>query len=85
MLPAPLRMVFISQLMRFARVSSHLVDFNARDKSLTAKFLQAYPHHKLWKAFSKFYFGLVSRYNTGLRSLLHQCLSEPEFYGDLVY
>ena len=38
--------------------------------------------------FSKFYrrhFELVSKYNTGLRSLLQQGLSEPEFYGDLVY
>ena len=32
--------VYISQLIRFARVSSHLVDFNARDKNLTAKLLQ---------------------------------------------
>ena len=40
------------------------------------------------KLFSKFYrrhFELVSKYNTGLRSLLQQGLSEPEFYGDLVY
>ena len=29
--------VYISQLIRFARVSSHVVDFNARNKSLTAK------------------------------------------------
>ena len=28
--------VYISQLIRFARVSSHVVDFNARNKSLTA-------------------------------------------------
>ena len=31
--------VYISQLIRFARVSSHLTDFNARNKSLTAKLL----------------------------------------------
>ena len=29
--------VYISQLIRFARVPSHVVDFNARNKSLTAK------------------------------------------------
>ena len=29
--------VYISQLIRFARVSTHVVDFNARNKSLTAK------------------------------------------------
>ena len=28
---------------------------------------------------------LVSKFNVGLKSLLQQGLSEPEFYGDLVY
>ena len=32
--------VYISQLIRFARASSHVADFNARNKSLTAKLLQ---------------------------------------------
>ena len=31
--------VYISQLIRFARVSSHVADFNAHNKSLTAKLL----------------------------------------------
>ena len=70
-------------------VSSHVVDFNARDKSLTAKLLQqGYRYHKLRKTFSKFYrrhYELVSKFNVGLKTLLHQGLSEPEFYGDLVY
>ena len=39
--------VYISQLIRFARVSSHVADFNARNKSLTAKLLQqGYRYHK---------------------------------------
>ena len=43
--------VYISQL-RFARVSSHMADFNPRNKSLTAKLLQlqlqrGYRYHKL--------------------------------------
>ena len=47
---------YISQLIRFARVSSHVADFNARNKSLTAKLLQqGYRYHKLRKTFSKFY------------------------------
>ena len=40
------------------------------------------------KAFSKFYrrhYELISKFNVGLKSLLHQGLSEPEFYGYLVY
>ena len=47
-----------------------------------------YRYHKLRKAFSKFYrrhYELISKFNVGLKSLLHQGLSEPEFYGDLVY
>ena len=48
--------VYISQLIRFARVSSHVVDFNARNRSLMAKLLQqGYRYQKLRKAFSKFY------------------------------
>ena len=44
--------VYISQLIRFARVSSHVDDFNTRNKVLTAKFLrQGYRYHKLRKAF----------------------------------
>ena len=42
--------VYISQLSRFARVSNHVADFNARNKSLTAKLLQkGYRYHKLRK------------------------------------
>ena len=72
---------------QFARVSRHVADFNARNKSLTAKLLQqGYQYHKLRKTFSKFYrrhYELVSKFNVGLKTLLHQGLSEPEFYGDL--
>ena len=81
--------VYISQLIRFARICSHVDDFNTRNKCLTAKLLkQGYRYHKLRKAFSKFYrrhYELISKFNVGLKSLLHQGLSEPEFYGDLVY
>ena len=77
--------VYISQLIRFA----HVVDFNARNKGSTAKLLkQGYRYHKLRKTFSKVYrrhYELVSKFSVGLKTLLHQGLSEPEFYGDLVY
>ena len=42
----------------------------------------------LERLFSKFYcrhYELISKFNVGLKSLLHQGLSEPEFYDDLVY
>ena len=44
--------IYISQLIRFARVSSHVADFNTHNKSLTAKLLQqGYRYHKLRKTF----------------------------------
>ena len=65
--------IHIFQLIRFARVSSHVVDFNARNKSLTAKLLQqGYRYHKLRKIFSKFYrqhYELVSKFSVGLKTL----------------
>ena len=67
--------VCISQLIRFARVSSYVADFNARNKSLTAKLLQqGYRYHKLRKTFSKFYrrhYELVSKFDVGLK---HFCI-----------
>ena len=64
-------------------------DFTACNKCLTAKLLkQGYRHHKLRKVFSKFYrrhYEFISKLNVGLKSPLHQGLSEPEFYGVLVY
>ena len=72
--------VYISQLIRFARVSSHIDDSNTRYKVLTAKLLrQGYRYHKIRKAFSKFYrrhFDIVSKYNVGLKTLLLQGLLE---------
>ena len=53
--------VYISQLIRFARVSSHVDDFNTRNKVLTAKLLrQGYGYHKLRKAFSNFIGGILT-------------------------
>ena len=63
--------VYISQLIRFARVSSYVDDLNTRNKVLTAKLLrQGYRYYKIRKLFSKFYrrqFDLVSKYNVGLK------------------
>ena len=54
------------QLIRFARVCSHVTNVNARNKSLTAQLLQqGYLYHKLRKTFSKFYprhYELVSKF-----------------------
>ena len=58
--------VYISQLIRFARASSHVADLNTRNKLLTQKLLkQGYRFHKLRKTFSKFYrryYDLISKF-----------------------
>ena len=81
--------VYISQLTRSARASSYVADFNIRNKLLAQKlFKQGYRYHKLRKTFSKFYrryYDLISKFQVGLKSLLRQGLSEPDFYGDLMY
>ena len=81
--------VYIPQLIRFARMSSHVDDLNTLNKVLTAKLLrQGCRYHEIRKVFSKFYrrhFDTVSKYNVGLKIFLLQGLSEPEFYGKLIY
>ena len=68
--------VYISKIIRFARASSYVTDFNTRNKLLTQNFLkQGYRYHKLLKAFSKFYrqyYDLISKFQVGLKSLLRQ-------------
>ena len=62
--------VYISQLIRFARASSYITDFNTRNELLTEKLLkQGYWYNELCKSFS----------------LLRQGNLKPEFYGGLVY
>ena len=51
--------VYISQLIRFAGVSSHVDNFKTRNKVLIAKLLrQRYRCHKIRKAFSNFIGGI---------------------------
>ncbi len=48
--------VYISQLVRFARVCNDVNDFNERNLCITEKLLkQGYRYHKLRKTFCKFY------------------------------
>ena len=82
---APLPMVYIF----LSLFVSNADDFNNRNQFLTAKLLKhGYRYHKIRKEFSKFYHRyseLIVKYNIGLNTLLHQCISELIFYGDLVY
>ena len=81
--------VNISQLIRFARVCSYVDDINNNNLFLTAMLLkQGYRYHKIRKVFSKLYHRhseLIVKYNIGLKISLQQGISEPIFYGDLVY
>ena len=53
--------VYISQLIRFAPVSSNVDDFNTRNKVLTANLLkQGYRYHKIRKALSNFNGGILT-------------------------
>ena len=64
-------------------------DFNNRNLFATDKLSkQGYRHHNIRKALSRFYHRhseLIVKYNIGLKTLLQQGISEPIFYGDLVY
>ena len=81
--------VYIFQLIRFVGTSENLIDFNCRNKAVTAKILrQSYRYFKLRKAFSKFYrrhSALLEKYSVSLKTLLQKGISESEFYDDLVY
>ena len=47
-----------------------------------------YLYHKSRNAFAKFYLRhpeLIDKYDIGLKTLLQQGISEPAYYGDLVY
>ena len=91
-----LNYIFINSTLEVSIIQSYFISICQKqeklkicNKSLTTKLLQqGYRYHKLRKTFSKFYrrhYELVSKFNVGLKTLLHQSLSQPEFYGDLVY
>ena len=67
----------------------HLAMLLTSTLAITQKLLkQGYRYYKLRKTFSKFYrryYDLISKLQVGFKSLLHKGLSDPEFYGDLVY
>ena len=79
----------LTSLKSLGYIANFVDDFNTRNLFLTAKLLkQGYRYHKIRKAFSKFYHRhseLIVKYNIGLKTLLQQGISEPIFYGDLVY
>ena len=79
--------VYISQLIRFARACSSLLDFHIRKHTITERLLkQGYRYNTLRKSFSKFYYRnlpLISKYRCTLRSHLRQRIFHPVFYDDV--
>ena len=70
--------LYFSDLLEFLDV----VDFNTRNKVLTAKLDKDIDTINFVDV--RRHFDIVSKYNVGLKTLLLQGLSE-QFYGDLVY
>jgi hypothetical protein len=81
--------VYISQLIWFAFACSKVNDFNKWNIFITGKLLtQGYRYYRLRKYFTKFYnrnFDLILKFNSDLKTLLRQGISQSEFYRDVVY
>ena len=82
--------IYISQLVRFARCCTSVLDFHSKNLQITSKLLtQGYRYHKLRKTFEKFlrsYSELLSKFgDISFQEYLSKEISHPVFYGDLVY
>ena len=80
--------IYISQLVRFARCCTSVLDFHCKNLQITSKLLtQGYRYHKLWKTFGKFfrsYSELLSKFgDISFQEYLSKGISHPVFYGDL--
>ena len=82
--------IYISQLVRFARCCTSVLDFHSKNLQITSKLLtQGYRYHKLRKTFGKFfrsYSELLSNFgDISFQEYLSKGISHPVFYRDLVY
>ena len=82
--------IYISQLVRFARCCTSVLNFHSKNLQITSKLLtQGYRYHKLRKTFGKFfrsYSELLSKFgDISFQEYLSKGISHPVFYGDLVY
>ena len=85
---APSYGVYISQLVRFARICSEVDDFNERNLAITCKLLQqGYRFHKILITFGKFYKRykeLLVKYNVTRKKLITDGMSHPTYYCNIV-
>ena len=82
--------IYISQLVRFARCCTSVLDFHSKNPQITSKLLtQGYRYHRLRKTFGKFfrsYSELLSKFgDIPFQEYWSNGISHPVFYGDLVY
>ena len=82
--------IYISQLVRFARCCTSVLDFHSKNLQITSKLLiQGYRYHKLRKTFVKFFRSYSERLskfgNISFQEYVSKGISHPVFYGDLVY
>ena len=81
--------IYISQLVRFARCCTSVLDFYSKNLQITSKPTQGYTYHKLRKTFGKVfrsYSELLSKFrDISFQEYLSKGISHPVFYGDLVY
>ena len=62
------------------------LNFSYKIVMLYGTHFKIYKDHRAFAAlFYRRYYDLISKFQVGLKSLLRQGLSEPDFYGDLVY
>ena len=90
LLPTPVRQtahVYLPEFCKRSRSVPQIMTFVFPAFTLNPFFSMA-SFEKIRKAFSKFYHRhseLIVKYNIGLKTLLQLGISEPIFYGDLVY
>ena len=82
--------IYISQLVRFAKCCTSVLDFHSKNLQISSKLLtQGYRYHKFWKTFGKFfrlYSELLSKFgDISFQEYVSKGISHPDFYGDLVY
>ena len=82
--------IYISQLVRFARCCTSVLDFHSKNLQITSDLLtQGYRYHKLRKTFGKIlrsYSQLMSKFgDMSFQEYVSKGISHPVFYGDLVY
>ena len=82
--------VYISQLVRFARCCTSVLDINSNNLQITSKLLtQGYRYHNLRKTFGKFFRSysnlLCNFFEISFKEYVTEGISHPAFSGDLVY